>query len=69
MKTTEENFLQEFYSYFNALDVDRKVEIRDRFLSESKLSLPSWYYKIRYRAFSLLERKAIETICEMEFKW
>ena len=31
MKTTEENFLQEFYSFFNALDVDLPVRERGVF--------------------------------------
>ncbi len=69
MEITEENIRLEFYSYFKSLDVERKVEVRDRFLSESRLTLPSWYYKIKYKAFSALEQKAIEEICEMSFTW
>ena len=69
MKSTEEKIRQGFYSYFNALDVPAKTEIRDQFLLDSKLSLPSWYYKVSHKAFSLLEQKALENICSQQFNW
>ncbi|RHJ80653.1 hypothetical protein [Parabacteroides sp. AM08-6] len=58
-----------FKDYYQSLDEERKKEIRNKFLEESGISYPTFYSKLNRENYSLLERKVLETICQMTFFW
>ncbi len=58
-----------FKNYYHSLDDAEKVEIRDTILRECGISYPTFYSKLNRENYSILERKAIERICEISFNW
>lgn len=60
----KEEKLQEmsFRNYYSELTDDKKEEIRNAILSESGMSYPTFYYKLRNNSFKPLEIKMINEI-------
>lgn len=44
-----------YKDHYNLLSDDAKSELRDVFLSQTGLSLPSFYYKMRANSFKKME--------------
>lgn len=58
-----------FKHYYAGLPEAEKTEIRNKFLSSSGISYPSFYQKLRYDKFLPLERKELNLLCGIEFDW
>lgn len=58
-----------FKDYYQSLDEEMKRTVRDQFLKESGVSYPTFYSKLTRENYALLERRALETICQTTFKW
>ena len=51
-----------FKDYYQSLDEESKIALRDRILSETGMSYPSFYYKLANDTFKPLERKLINEL-------
>ena len=51
-----------FRNHYNTLSKKEKEKIRNSILSESGMSYPTFYNKLRYNTFKPLELKLINTI-------
>lgn len=58
-----------FKDYYQTLDEEKKKAVRDQFLMASGISYPTFYSKLTRENYALLERRALETICQTTFKW
>ncbi len=58
-----------FKNYYFSLDETIKVAIRNKVMNECGFSYPTFYSKLKHNNYSILERKAIESICQLSFQW
>ena len=68
MENAEKIEKMTFKDYYQSLDEERKKAVRDQFLVASGISYPTFYSKLTRENYSLLERRALETICQTSFK-
>ena len=68
MENAEKIEKMTFKDYYQSLDEERKKAVRDQFLVASGISYPTFYSKLTRENYSLLERRALETICQTTLK-
>jgi len=56
-----------FKDYYGSLSDSEKKIVREKYLGESGVSVPTFYFKVRNESFSPLEIQALERICQMSF--
>jgi hypothetical protein len=69
MEVVEKSKKMTFRDYYKSLDEEQKREVRDKYLAASGMSFPTFYSKLRRGNYTLLEQKAIESICETSLDW
>ncbi len=58
-----------FKEYYQSLEEEPKIQLRNVILNECGISYSTFYAKLNKQNFSNLEKKEIERICEESFMW
>lgn len=69
MENAEKIEKMTFKDYYQSLNEELKKLVRNQFLEESGVSYPTFYSKLTRENYTLLERRALEKICQTTFKW
>lgn len=64
MESKQNRVKMVFKDYYGNLSDNSKEEVRNRILSESGMSYPTFYHKLRQNTFKPLEQKMINHIIE-----
>ena len=58
-----------FVEYYSSLPKEEQLIVRNKFLSQSGISYPTFYSKLSRKRYNLLEQKALEDITNQKFIW